>query len=78
MAVLRSSVWPGALARAAMLRSPPLLVRGSEDGVVPEDCIRKYKEALPQAQVVSIAGAGHRVEIEKKDEFVAAVKKILA
>ncbi|MGB5098792.1 MAG: alpha/beta hydrolase [Porticoccaceae bacterium] len=69
---------PWLLRSAANVKLPTLLIRGSDDGIVPEDCIRKYKEALPQAQVVSIAGAGHRVEIEKKDEFVAAVKKILA
>jgi len=36
------------------------------------------KEALPQAEVVTIDGAGHRPEVEKKDAFVAAVKKILS
>lgn len=69
---------PWLLRSAANVKLPTLLIQGSEDAIVPKDCIRKYKEALPQAEVVTIAGAGHRPEIEKKDAFVAAVKKILS
>lgn len=55
-----------------------LLIRGDRDRVVPQDCIDKYKAVIPQAQVVSIPGAGHRPEIEQIPAFVKAVKEFLA
>ncbi len=55
-----------------------LLIRGDKDRVVPQGCIDKYNAAIPQAQVVSIAGAGHRPEIEQIPAFVKAVKDFLA
>jgi len=57
---------------------PTLIVHGAKDQVVPADCIAKYKAALPQAEVVTVAGVGHRPEIEATDEFVGAVSKFLA
>ncbi len=69
---------PELLRSAKNTKLPTLLIRGSEDGVVPQDCIRKYHDALPQADIVTIKGAGHRPEIEDSAEFVAAVKHFLA
>ena len=69
---------PDLLRSAKNTNLPTLLIRGSEDAVVPEDCIRRYKDALPQARTVSIDGAGHRCELEKSAEFVDAVKHFLA
>ena len=69
---------PDLLRSAKNAQLPTLLIRGSEDVVVPQDCIRKYKDALPQAQTVSIEGTGHRPEIEDSAAFLAAVKKFLA
>jgi len=69
---------PDLLRSAKNTKLPTLLIRGSEDEIVPQDCIRKYHDALPQADIVTIKGAGHRPEIEDSAEFVAAVKHFLA
>ena len=69
---------PELLRSAKNTKLPTLLIRGSEDEIVPQDCIRKYHDALPQADIVTIKGAGHRPEIEDSAEFVAAVKHFLA
>jgi len=69
---------PDLLRSAKNAKLPTLLIRGSEDAVVPQDCIRKYHDALPQADIVTIKGTGHRPEIEDSAEFVVAVKHFLA
>jgi len=57
---------------------PTLLVWGSRDGVVPRDCIDRYKAALSGAQVAQIEDVGHRPEIENSPEFVRVVKNFLS
>jgi pimeloyl-ACP methyl ester carboxylesterase len=54
---------------------PALLVWGTEDLVVPRGCIDAYAEVLGNSRVVTIAGVGHRPEIEAPDEFVEAVSE---
>jgi pimeloyl-ACP methyl ester carboxylesterase len=56
---------------------PALLVRGSDDLIAPEGCIRAYEAVLPRSTSVSIAGAGHRPEIEDPDAFLSAVTAFL-
>jgi pimeloyl-ACP methyl ester carboxylesterase len=56
---------------------PALLVRGSDDLIAPEGCIRAYEAVLPQSTSVSVAGAGHRPEIEDPDAFLSAVTAFL-
>lgn len=68
---------PELLRGARTVNLPTLLVRGDQDKIVPQGCITSYRNALPQAQVVSIKGAGHRPEIEDSAAFVSAVKKFL-
>ncbi len=69
---------PQLLRSAANTKLPVLLVRGEHDAIIPPNCIEKYKEALPQAKVVSISKAGHRAEIENSGEFISAVQKFLS
>jgi pimeloyl-ACP methyl ester carboxylesterase len=56
---------------------PTLLVRGSDDLIAPEGCVRAYEEVLPNSRTVSIEGAGHRPEIEDPDAFLSAVTAFL-
>jgi pimeloyl-ACP methyl ester carboxylesterase len=56
---------------------PTLLVRGSEDLIAPQGCVAAYEAVLPNSSTVSIAGAGHRPEIEDPDAFVSAVTAFL-
>ena len=69
---------PGLLRSAANTKLPTLLIRGEHDEIIPQDCITKYKAALPQATVVNIANAGHRVEVENSAEFVSTVQNFLS
>lgn len=68
---------PWLLRSAANTKLPTLLIRGDKDRVVPQGCIDKYKAVLPQAQVVSIPGVGHRPEIEDTAAFVKAARDFL-
>jgi pimeloyl-ACP methyl ester carboxylesterase len=56
---------------------PTLLVRGSDDLIAPEGCVRAYEAVLPNSTTVSIDGAGHRPEIEDADAFLSAVTAFL-
>lgn len=56
---------------------PTLLVRGSDDLIAPEGCVRAYEAVLPNSTRVSIDGAGHRPEIEDADAFLSAVTAFL-
>lgn len=62
------------------LVSPPptLLVWGAEDTVVPPSASAVYAKCLKGAKQLLLDGCGHRPEIEKRDEFVAAVRGLLA
>jgi pimeloyl-ACP methyl ester carboxylesterase len=57
--------------------TPTLLIWGTQDKIVPRDCIDAYRQALVNAQIVEISGAGHRPEIENEPEFCRAVTQFL-
>ncbi|MFN0145794.1 MAG: alpha/beta fold hydrolase [Dehalococcoidia bacterium] len=44
--------------------TPTLLIWGSEDKVIPPVCGEQYRDALPNAKLEVIPGAGHYVEFE--------------
>jgi pimeloyl-ACP methyl ester carboxylesterase len=60
------------------LTTPTLLVWGTRDSVVPRGCIDEYRKVIPSAQMVQLAGVGHRPEIEDALSFERAVEKFLA
>jgi pimeloyl-ACP methyl ester carboxylesterase len=55
-----------------------LLVWGTKDNFTPRGCVEAYQKAIPSAKLVEIKDAGHRPEIEKPAEFIAALKQFLA
>ena len=59
------------------LTTPTLLIWGAHDAVVPRGCIDEYRKAIAGAQVVELAGIGHRPEIEDALSFERAVEKFL-
>lgn len=64
--------------RLGGLRGPEtLIVWGEEDQVVPRGCVEAYAAAIPGARLETIAGAGHRPEIEAPDRFVELVGGLL-
>ena len=53
--------------------APTLLIWGAEDGLTTlkqADAIQKW---IPEARLITIDGAGHMPQVEKPEEFVAAV-----
>lgn len=58
------------LQRAAM---PALFMRGASDGLVSADCLEGYARLLPNARIVTIAGAGHAPQLEQPKAFAEAL-----
>jgi branched-chain amino acid transport system permease protein len=56
------------------LHVPTLLVWGRKDRVMPSRIGRRYLRLLPDAQMVTILGAGHSPHLECPDEFAAVLK----
>jgi pimeloyl-ACP methyl ester carboxylesterase len=56
---------------------PVLLVWGTDDLVAPKGLVDAYDQAVPNSKLVTLAGVGHRPEIEDPEGFIAAVTKHL-
>jgi pimeloyl-ACP methyl ester carboxylesterase len=63
--------------QAQSLRLPALVLCGAEDQMVPAAHSQALSEALPGAQLQSIAGAGHMLMAEKPVEASAAIEQAL-
>ena len=57
---------------------PTLLVWGQQDAVVPLSASQVYQESIKDSQLAVVENCGHRVEVEKSDEFVRLVKQFLS
>lgn len=66
------------LAGARSLKVPTLLVRGAQSDVVSEDGVSAFLEAVPHAEFVDVADAGHMVSGDQNDVFTTAVVDFLA
>jgi pimeloyl-ACP methyl ester carboxylesterase len=53
--------------------APTLVVWGEDDQVIPVECGRLYQQAIPGAELRTIAGAGHWPHYEKPDELASLV-----
>jgi 3-oxoadipate enol-lactonase len=60
------------------IESPTLVVHGSEDRYVPPSGGRALAEAIPNARLRLIEGAGHLVFVERADEVNREVLEFLA
>lgn len=65
------------MAASTQVRVPTLLVRGGDSDVVSPAGVRRFRELIPQAETVDIAGAGHMVAGDRNDAFNAAVTGFL-
>jgi pimeloyl-ACP methyl ester carboxylesterase len=54
---------------------PALVVWGSEDRIVPPSAGEAYHRALEGSRLVVFPGCGHRPEIERREEFVAELRR---
>jgi len=69
--------YAGALAAAAGVACPCRVIVGSEDRMTPAGAGRKLAVAIPGAEVVEIAGAGHMMMLERPDRTLDAMKGVL-
>jgi pimeloyl-ACP methyl ester carboxylesterase len=60
------------------LRIPTLVVRSTEDRIVPGSVAERYAELIPDARIVDLPGAGHQADLEAPDALAAAVGDFLA
>ena len=75
-------LWPtcdrGLAKRLHRITAPTLLLWGSEDRIVPASYAKRFADGIAgEAQVRSIAGAGHRVDLDAPEEAAEAVLRFL-
>src|SRR5262252_1720087 len=59
------------------LRTPVVIVTGDQDQIVsPKENAYRLKEAIPQAQLVELKGAGHEILLTMPDSVYSALKLI--
>lgn len=59
------------------IRKPALVICGEHDSVTGLDVSRFMARHLPQARMLTIAGAGHAPHIEEPDQFAEAVRSFV-
>jgi esterase len=71
---------PGApsLTTLAGLTVPTLVVRGAESTVLDPDAARRFSEAMPGGELVTVARCGHNVASQNTTGFLAVVAPFLA
>lgn len=55
-----------------------LLIWGERDVISPQSIGDAYKSAIPGSKLVKLSACGHRPEIEKRDDFLAALQGFLS
>jgi pimeloyl-ACP methyl ester carboxylesterase len=65
-----------ALNSAAKVKAPATVVLGERDLMTPAKSGRELAAALPNARVVTLAGAGHMLMSERPDEVLGAVRHL--
>jgi pimeloyl-ACP methyl ester carboxylesterase len=59
------------------VKTPALVVWGKQDAIIPVECGEMYSKLLPNATLKSIDNCGHSPQMEKPDEFNAAMAAFL-
>jgi 3-oxoadipate enol-lactonase len=55
---------------------PVIIIHGDADALIPIDRAREVKNAIPQAHLVEVNGAGHMPMMEAKEETARALKHL--
>jgi pimeloyl-ACP methyl ester carboxylesterase len=64
-------------AAAQSVRVPTLLVRGSKSELVKPEHVQHFRQSIPQAEYVDVAGATHMIAGDRNDGFNSAVLEFL-
>ncbi len=59
------------------VKTPALVVWGKQDAIIPVECGEIYSKLLPNATLKTIDNCGHSPQMEKPDEFNAAIAGFL-
>jgi pimeloyl-ACP methyl ester carboxylesterase len=60
------------------IRCPTLCIAGAEDPLTPPEQVRDMAQRIPVAQVATIAGAGHLVNLEAPEAFNRELQQFLS
>jgi len=55
------------------IAAPMLLVRGTNSEIVPDSAVERFRETMPSAAIIDIAGAHHMVAGDDNDAFLEAL-----
>lgn len=69
--------WPGSYERLLEIRSPTLVVTGTDDVVIPPVNSKTLADRIPDARLVNLAGAGHGLLYQCPGEFAKVVRDFL-
>jgi len=75
--LMACDAYAGALTAAAAVACPCRVIVGAEDRMTPARAGRKLAAAIPGAEAVEIAGAGHMMMLECPDRTLDAMKAVL-
>ena len=68
---------PDRQAELSAIVCPTLVISGGEDSLSPPEEMAALARAIPHARWLAIPGAGHLSNLERPDEFVAAIADFL-
>ena len=54
-----------------------LILQGSLDGVLEPECVKFLESQVPQSRLVFVEDAGHLIEIDQPERFLALVRECL-
>ena len=57
--------------------APTLVITSTDDGLIPPELSRTMAEAIPEADLVVIDGAGHLSNLERPTEFTESLQRHL-
>lgn len=69
--------WTGSLSRLGEIRSPTLVITGTDDVIVPPVNSRIIGERIPGSQLVEMPGTGHGLMYQCPDQFCDCVLEFL-
>lgn len=61
----------------ARITAPTLLLAAEHDALAPPRTMQRMRDAMPNARLVTLAGAGHLAHLEQPAAFIAAVREFL-